>query len=139
MGLFSSNYQIANIEVRSSFYDLIDAKGKKYKTLSRSIGEIVGFSGSFFIVRRSSFYDIYNSEGRKQKTLAASIGDLVSVAGDFFVVRRSSFHDTYDKSGKKSVLAQPDRKFFLTASKKSNSITPCCHNHCDIPNNVQGI
>jgi hypothetical protein len=39
---------ISNIERHSAWYDIYDARGKKIKTLSASIGEIKGFGADFF-------------------------------------------------------------------------------------------
>jgi hypothetical protein len=45
---------ISNIERRSSWYDLYDENGKKYKTLSNTIGSIVSVSSNGFLIKRSS-------------------------------------------------------------------------------------
>ena len=91
---------ISNIERRNVWYDIYDEKGKKHKTLPQSIGELVGFSQNFFIVKRNVWYDLYDADGKKYKTLSI-IGDVISVAGDTFIVHRSAWVDTYDRTGKK--------------------------------------
>lgn len=92
---------ISMIERRSAWYDIYDERGKKQKTLSENIGEILGWGTNFFIVRRSAWYDLYDESGKKYKTLSESIGSFVSVSGDTFVIRRSAWLDTYDRFGKK--------------------------------------
>ena len=67
---------ISMIEHRSAWYDIYDERGKKQKTLSDSIGEVLGWSSSFFIVdtfimRRSAWLDTYDNSGRKISTRAA--------------------------------------------------------------------
>ena len=48
------------IERRSAWYDIYDERGKKQKTLSESIGEVLGWAANFFVVRRSAWYDLYD-------------------------------------------------------------------------------
>lgn len=74
---------------------------KKQKTLSESIGEVLGWSANFFVVRRSAWYDLYDESGKKYKTLSESIGSFVSISGDTFIIRRSAWLDTYDRFGAK--------------------------------------
>lgn len=59
---------ISSIEHRSGWYDIFDARGKKTKTISHNIGELLGWSDRFFIVRRSSWYDTYDEQGNKIKS-----------------------------------------------------------------------
>lgn len=92
---------ISMIERRSAWYDIYDERGKKQKTLSENIGEMLGWGTNFFIVRRSAWYDLYDESGKKYKTLSESIGSFVSISGDTFVIRRSAWLDTYDRFGKK--------------------------------------
>lgn len=92
---------ISMIERRSAWYDIYDERGKKQKTLSESIGEVLGWAANFFVVRRSAWYDLYDESGKKYKTLSESIGSFVSISGDTFIVRRSAWLDTYDRTGKK--------------------------------------
>lgn len=53
------------------FIDLYDESGKKYKTLSESIGSFVSISGDTFIVRRSAWLDTYDRTGKKINTRSA--------------------------------------------------------------------
>jgi hypothetical protein len=55
---------ISMIELRSSWYDIYNEHGKKQKTLSTTIGEVLGWSSEFFIVKRSSWYDLYDGNGK---------------------------------------------------------------------------
>ena len=68
---------ISMIEPRSAWYDIINEQGKKVKTLSQTIGEVVGYGPHFFIVRRSAWYDLYDENGKKYKTLSETIGIIV--------------------------------------------------------------
>ena len=56
---------------RSSWYDLYDESGKKYKTLSETIGIVVSVTGDTFVVRRSSWLDTYDRFGKKINTRSA--------------------------------------------------------------------
>ncbi len=79
------------IERRSAWYDIYDERGKKQKTLSESIGEVLGWAANFFVVRRSAWYDLYDESGKKYKTLSESIGSFVSISGDTFSMRIVGF------------------------------------------------
>ena len=89
MGLFSfgSGKTLSTIQQRGSFYELYDASGKKYKTVSvATLGSIVGYSSTYFICQRGAFFEFYDSEAKKYKTISiATIGEIVSVTGDTFV------------------------------------------------------
>lgn len=55
---------ISSIEHRGSWYDVFDARGKKAKTISDNIGELMGWSDRFFIVMIGAWYDTYDEQGR---------------------------------------------------------------------------
>ena len=93
---------ISHIETTRSWYYIYDQNGKKTKTLSTNIGELQGFSASFFIVKSSEWYYIYDAKGNKTKTLStSSVGEVLSVAGDTFTSRLGSWVYTRSKDGKK--------------------------------------
>jgi hypothetical protein len=93
---------ISHIETTRSWYYIYDQNGKKTKTLSTNIGELQGFSASFFIVKSSAWYYIYDAKGNKTKTLStSSVGEVLSVAGDTFTSRLGSWVYTWSKDGKK--------------------------------------
>lgn len=105
MGLFSfgSGKSLSKIQQRGAFYELYDASGKKYKSVSvATIGTIVGYSSSFFISQKGAFYELYNSEAKKYKSISiATFGEIVSITGETFVSRKGAFLVTYDKNCKK--------------------------------------
>lgn len=93
---------ISYIESTGSWYYIYDQSGRKTKTLSSSIGELQGYSASFFIVKSGSWYYIYDASGRKRSTMSVStVGEIVSVAGETFTSRSGSWLYTWDMSGKK--------------------------------------
>ncbi|WP_300700849.1 hypothetical protein [uncultured Phocaeicola sp.] len=78
---------ISSIEHRSGWYDIFDARGKKAKTISHNIGELLGWSDRFFIVRRSGWYDTYDEQGNKIKTISQTsatlfLSVLISLSSD---------------------------------------------------------
>lgn len=95
------NMAISSIEHRGSWYDVFDARGKKAKTISDNIGELMGWSDRFFIVMIGAWYDTYDEQGRRIKRISANIGNYVSICADQFIVRRGAWLDTYDAWGKK--------------------------------------
>ena len=93
---------ISHIETTKSWYYIFDQDGKKTKALSTSIGELQGFSATFFIVKSGSWYYLYDAKGNRKKALSTStVGTVLSVAGDTFTSRIGSWVYTWDKDGKK--------------------------------------
>ena len=76
---------ISHIETTRSWYYIYDQDGKKTKGLPTSIGELKGFSATFFVVKCGSWYYLYDAKGNKIKALSTStVGEVLSVAGDTF-------------------------------------------------------
>ena len=93
---------ISHIETTKSWYYIYDQDGKKTKTLSTSIGELQGFSASFFVVKSGVWYYIYDATGKKTKALSEStVGKVLSVAGETFTSQLGSWVYTWSKEGKK--------------------------------------
>ena len=93
---------ISYIETTKNWYYIYDQDGKKTKTLSATIGELQGFSSSFFVVKSGSWYYIYDATGKKTKTLSEStVGKVLSVSGETFTSQVGSWIYTWSKEGKK--------------------------------------
>ena len=93
---------ISHIETTKNWYYIYDQDGKKTKTLSSTIGELQGFSSSFFVVKSGSWYYIYDATGKKTKTLSEStVGKVLSVSGETFTSQVGSWIYTWSKEGKK--------------------------------------
>lgn len=105
LSLLSASLQaqgISYIETTRSWYYLYDQNGKKIKGLSTTIGELQGYSASFFVVKSGSWYYLYDSKGNKIKAMSVStVGKVLSVAGDTFTSQVGSWIYTWDKEGKK--------------------------------------
>lgn len=67
---------ISSIEHQGHWYEVFDARGKKAKSISDNIGELLGWSDRFFIVMKGYWYDTYDEQGKKsnqfQQTSAIS-------------------------------------------------------------------
>ena len=101
---------ISYIEATRSWYYIYDQDGKKIKGLSTTIGELKGFSASFFVVKSGSWYYIYDAKGNKTKALSTStVGEVLSVAGDTFTSRLGSWIYTWSKEGKKIIARAASR------------------------------
>ena len=96
-------HRISSVENNGSWVYMYDDNGRKYKTLSAStVGEVKGFSATFFVSRNGSWVYLFDSEGKKYKTLSYStVGDVTGVAGDTFTSRNGNWIYTWDKNGKK--------------------------------------
>ncbi len=93
---------ISHIETTKNWYYIYDQDGKKIKTLSSTIGELQGFSASFFVVKSGSWYYIYDANGKKTKTLSEStVGKVLYVSGETFTSQVGSWIYTWSKEGKK--------------------------------------
>ena len=93
---------ISHIETTKNWYYIYDQDGKKTKALSSTIGELQGFSASFFVVKSGSWYYIYDATGKKTKTLSEStVGKVLSVSGETFTSQLGSWIYTWSKEGKK--------------------------------------
>lgn len=94
--------KISCIETTKSWYYIYDERGKKIKTISRTVGEIKGYSANFYIIRRGSWIHTYDPAGKKLHTFSvSSVGDVVSVTGDTFTTQKGSWYHTWSKDGKK--------------------------------------
>lgn len=58
---------ISSIEHRGYWYEIFDARGKKAKSISDNIGELLGWSDKFFIVMKGYWYDTYDEQGKKNQ------------------------------------------------------------------------
>jgi hypothetical protein len=93
---------ISHIETTKNWYYLYNQEGKKVKTLSSNIGELQGFSSTFFVVKSGSWYYVYDANGKKTKTLSEStVGKVLSVSGETFTSQVGSWIYTWSKEGKK--------------------------------------
>ena len=93
---------ISHIETTRSWYYLYGQDGKKFKALSTTIGELQGFSASFFVVKNGSWIYLYDAKGLKINALSVStVGRVLSVAGDTFTSQLGSWVYTWNKEGKK--------------------------------------
>ena len=93
---------ISYIEAKSNWYYIYDQDGKKTKALSCTVGELQGFSSTFFILKSGSWYYIYDATGKKTKALSeTTVGKVLSVSGDSFTSHIGSWIYTWSKEGKK--------------------------------------
>lgn len=67
---------ISSIEHRSSWYDIFDARGKKTRTLSDNIGELLGWSDRFFIVRRAVGMTLTTNRAKKSKQFLQTLATM---------------------------------------------------------------
>ena len=95
--------QISDIEVTNSWIYLYNAQGKKFRSLSVStVGNICGFSSSFFVSEKGSWIYLWNADGKKINSLSkSSVGEVISVAGDTFTSKKGNWIYTWTKEGKK--------------------------------------
>ena len=101
--LSTGGHKISSVETSGSWVYLYDETGHRYKTLSvSSVGDVMGYSSTFFVTRKGSWVYLFDSEGRRYKTLSASsVGEVTGVAGDTFTSRNGSWIYTWNKDGKK--------------------------------------
>ena len=102
-GLVSKAEQISSVETSGSWIYIYNSEGKKYKTLSVStVGNVMGYSSSFFVSQNGNWIYLWDAEGKKIKTMSKStVGDVICVAGDTFTSKNGSWIYTWNKEGKK--------------------------------------
>ena len=93
---------ISHIETTKSWYNIYDKGGRMIKTLSTGLGELVGYSSSFYIIKqKTGFFITYDVNGKLLHTFSAGVvGDILSVSGDTFTSRKDSWIYTWSKEGK---------------------------------------
>ena len=93
---------ISHIETTKSWYHIYDKGGRMIKTLSTGLGELVGYSSSFYIIKKKTgFYITYDVNGKQLHTFSTGVvGDILSVSGDTFTSRKDSWIYTWSKEGK---------------------------------------
>ncbi len=92
---------ISSIERRGSYYEIFDERGKKIQNVSNSLGELLGWSDSFFVLLKGSYYVTYDERGRFLYRISSSLGNFVSITGDQFILRDGSRLCVYNKFGKR--------------------------------------
>lgn len=94
---------ISYIETTKAWYNIYDQDGNMIKSLSTGLGELVGYSSSFYIIKqRTGFYITYDVSGKQLHTFSTGIvGEILSVSGDTFISRNGSWIYTWTKEGRK--------------------------------------
>lgn len=94
---------ISYVEQKGDFIYVYDEGGRRAYTKSvSSAGQVVGWSGSFWITCSRDYYYIWTADGKRHKTLSRhTVGEIVGVSGDTFTSRRYDWIYTYDKDGRR--------------------------------------
>ena len=99
---YGQQKRLSYIDEDISFYYLYDDAGKRSKTLPKSIGELQGWSATFFVVRQGSLYRIYDAQGKAGKVMpVSSVGKILSVTGDNITSNSGNLIFVWDKNWKK--------------------------------------
>ena len=92
---------ISDIQIKGSYYQVFDDKGKKISELwdpSHKI-ELLGIASDFFVVQEGSYFKTYGEDCKKIAELWNPSKNIIykSAAGSSFTVREGSYFKTYDK------------------------------------------
>ena len=92
---------ISYIETTKGWYNIYDQDGKMIKSLSTGLGELVGYSSSFYIIKqKTGFYITYDVSCKQLHTFSMGVvGDILSVNGDTFTSLKDSWIYTWSKDG----------------------------------------
>lgn len=95
LAILAGSHQISRVEC--------DGSWKKYQTLSaNSVGDVLGYSSTFFVSRNGNWIYLYDAEGKRYKTMSSgTVGDVIGVAGNTFTSRNGNWIYTWDKNGKR--------------------------------------
>lgn len=98
-----AGHLLSSVETSGNWIYLYDDVGHRYKTLSvSSVGEVMGYSSTFFVSRKDHWIYLYDSEGNRYKTMSySSVGDVLGVSGDTFTSRNGNWIYTWSRDGKK--------------------------------------
>ncbi len=99
----SQAQSIGYIETTKSWYYVYDENGKRVHSFSTSLGELQGYSSSFYILKQgSSFYVLYDANCHRITSLSVSaVGEILSVTGNTFTSRFNSWLYTWSSEGKR--------------------------------------
>ena len=104
LAILAGSHQISRVERDGSWVYMYDESGKKYQTLSANsvVGDVLGYSSTFFVSRNGNWIYLYDAEGKRYKTMSTgTVGDVIGVAGNTFTSRNGNWIYTWDKNGKK--------------------------------------
>ncbi len=103
LAMLAGAHRISSVETSGAWVYMYDETGHKYKTLNASsVGEVKGFSATFFVSRNGNWVYLFDAEGKKYKTLNySSVGDVTGVSGETFTSRNGNWVYTWNKDGKK--------------------------------------
>ncbi|MBP5219018.1 MAG: hypothetical protein J6Z47_08745 [Bacteroidales bacterium] len=103
------SHKISSVETQGAWVYMYDESGRRYKTLSASsVGEVKGFSSTFFVSRSGNWIYLYDSEGKRYKTLSySSVGDVTAVTEDTFTSRNGAWVYLWNKEGRKIKTRKP--------------------------------
>lgn len=92
---------ISSVETQGGWVYLYDETGHRYKTLSAyNVGEVKGFSSTFFVSEHGSWVYLWNANGDRYKFLPKSnVGDIIGVAGNTFTSRNGHWIYTWNSEG----------------------------------------
>lgn len=104
---------ISNIETNRTWIYVYDEDGNKVQTLSRStVGEVMGWSSTFFVSRSGNWYYLYNAAGKRYRTMSVgSVGEILAVTGDTFTSQQGQWVYTWDKNGKRIKTRSAQRRW----------------------------
>ena len=93
---------ISYIETTKGWYNIYDQDGKMIKSLSSGLGQLVGYSSTFYIIKqKTGFYITYDVCGKKLHTFSTGVvGEILTVSGDTFTSRKDSWIYIWSKYGK---------------------------------------
>lgn len=95
---------IADVEIKGSWIATINEQGKKIKEVPvSSIGELLGFTGTFVVCQKGSWVATYDMNFKKIKEVpASSVGMFKNAAGQTMTFVKGSWIATYDVMFKKT-------------------------------------
>lgn len=95
---------ISDIEENGSWYYLLNEKGARYKTMSKSnVGELAGFCESYFVGKNGSWYYFFDDKGTRFMTRSVSeLGTIRHVNNKSFTTQKGNWIYTFDKKGKRT-------------------------------------
>ena len=70
---------ISDVQLKGSYYQVFDDRGKKISELSSVYGELCGIASDFYILRSGNYYVTYGCNSKKIADLSVSHGEFKNI------------------------------------------------------------
>ncbi len=88
--------EISDVQLKGSYLQVFDDRGKKISELSSSHGDLCGIASDFYVVEKGSYYVTYDANSKKIAEISMSHGEFRNASGSTFNLIKGSYIVSYD-------------------------------------------